>query len=110
MQSHTRSQYLIVDETFAIPIKSSVVERNYEPMENVDSYKSSMSHSINSGFDFFGKIGGGGGGEFSKEFLDLKSRQYHEGAIIMRQSLGTTCTISNKIQTLALPQLKKIGS
>ena len=76
-------KYLIPDDTFAIPIKSSVVERNSELIENWDSYKSSTSRSINAGFDFFGKIGG----KFSKEFLDLKSRQYHERAITMRMEL-----------------------
>ena len=84
MQSHTRSQYLIVDETFAIPIKSSVVERNYEPMENVDSYKSSISHSINSGFDFFGKIenrGGGGGGPYPRTCNGFASPNFNLGSV-----------------------------
>jgi hypothetical protein len=71
--------YLIPDQTFAIPIKSSIVERNSEFTENWDTYKSVTSRSVNSGFDFFGKIGG----KFSDEFLSVKSRMYNEKAVSM---------------------------
>ena len=80
--THDR-KYLIPDQTFAIPIKSSVVERHSELIDKWDNYKSATSKSINAGFDFFGKIGG----KFSKEFLDLKSSQYNEKAITMRMEL-----------------------
>ncbi len=75
--------YLIPDQTFAIPIKTSIVERNSEFIENWDSYKSTTSRSINAGFDFFGKIGG----KFSDEFIDVKSSMYNEKAITMRMEL-----------------------
>lgn len=75
--------YLIPDQTFAIPIKTSIVERNSEYIEHWDSYKSLTSRSINSGFDFFGKIGG----KFSNEYLDVKSSMFNEKAISMRMEL-----------------------
>lgn len=75
--------YLIPDETFAIPIKSSVVEQNSEFIENWDSYKSVTSRSINSGFDILGKIGG----KFSNEYINAKSGMYNEKAVSMRMEL-----------------------
>ncbi len=76
-------RYLIPDETFAIPIKTSYVERNSEFIDNWDSYKSVTSRSINTGFDFFGKIGG----KFSNEFINIKSRMYNEKSLLMRTEL-----------------------
>lgn len=76
-------KYLIPDETFAIPIKSSIVERNSELIDKWESYKTVTSRSINTGFDFFGRIGG----KFSNEYLDLKAKQYNEKAITMRMEL-----------------------
>ena len=75
--------YLIPDQTFAVPVKSSIVERNSEFIENWDAYKSVTSRSINSGFDFFGKIGG----TFSEEFVSVKSRMFNEKAVSMRVEL-----------------------
>lgn len=76
-------KYLIPDQTFAIPIKTSNVERNSEFIENWDSYKSVTSRSVNTGFDFFGRIGG----KFSSEFLDVKSRMFNEKAVTVRTEL-----------------------
>ena len=75
--------YLIPDQTFAIPIKTSIVEHNSEYIENWDSYKSVTSRTINSGFDFFGRIGG----KFSKEYLTVKSRMFNEKAVSTRTEL-----------------------
>ena len=76
-------KYLLPDHTFSIPIKSSRVERNSEYIENWDTYKSITSRSINTGFDFFGIIGG----KFSNEYRDIKSRMFNEKAIAMRMEL-----------------------
>ena len=76
-------RYVIPDDTFAIPLKSSIVERNAELYQNWDAWKSVTSRSINAGFDFFGLIGG----KFSKEFQRIKSSQYAEDAITTRIEL-----------------------
>ena len=76
-------RYLIPDETFAIPIKTSVLEKNAELFDHWDSWKSATSNSINVGFDFFGRIGG----KFSREYQDIKSKQFKENAITTRIEL-----------------------
>lgn len=76
-------RYIIPDDTFAIPLKSSIVERNAQLYQNWDAWKSVTSRSINAGFDFYGLIGG----RFSKEFQRIKSSQYADDAITTRIEL-----------------------
>ena len=76
-------KYLIPDETFAIPIKTSLIERQAELFEHWDSYKSVTSRSINSEIDLFGMIGG----KFSSEYQRVKSKQYTEKSVTMRVEL-----------------------
>lgn len=75
--------YLIPDETFAIPIKTSLIERQAELFDSWDTYKSVTSRSINSEVDLFGKIGG----KFSSEYQRIKSKQYTEKSVTMRVEL-----------------------
>nr|CAI68018.1 macrophage expressed protein [Suberites domuncula] len=83
-------RYLIPDETFAIPIKTSTIDYQAELFDHWDAYKSVTSRSINAGFDFFGKIGG--------EILSLLKSNDTESADYAAQILirdyGTHCITS----------------
>ena len=76
-------KYLLPDNTFSIPQKSSAVEQNAEIIEHWDSYTSTTAHSVNTGFDFLGKIGG----KFSAEYKRVKSSQYRDESITAKIEL-----------------------
>ena len=76
-------KYLLPDDMFAVPLKTSVVETHAELLEHWDMWKSMTSYSINAGVEVFGLIGG----KFSHEFRRVKSSQYRDSSITTRISL-----------------------
>ena len=76
-------KYLLPDDMFAVPLKSSVVETHAELLQHWDSWKSMTASSINAGVELFGLIGG----KFSNEFQRVKSSQYRDSSVTTRISL-----------------------
>ena len=76
-------RYLIPDDTFTIPQKTSRIERQAEIFDHWDDWQSVTAASINAGFDFIGRISG----KFSYDYKKMKSRQYHQNSFSMRIQL-----------------------
>lgn len=76
-------RYLIPDDTFTIPQKTSRVERQAEIFDTWDDWRSTTSASINAKVDLLGRIGG----KFSYEYQSMKSRQYRQDSFSMRIQL-----------------------